>query len=387
MRAYIGSVSRYCFITGFLRSGTTLVEKLVHGLAGACIGGQPFPYLYYDVKRAFLEAYGGAGDRYPLGHLFGEDRYGPEDFEAFLERYRVSADRVAASFAAMRGYSGWKLPALADHADGIGEGSFAEVYRALCDVLPATLRADASDLLGAKEVFCEEFIPYFLTQGVFTVLVVRDIRDVITSLKLGSGGAYGSPDLPALHVVRQWRKSVAFALQFGGHDRFELVRYEELVAHPDPWLRHIASRLRCAPPAPDAIHELLDQDGRAWRGNSSFEGMVGVSRAPVGRFVEALPPSWVRAIEALCMPEMRALGLVPRSDPRSHGGELGDCLRRAAEDMHLVAPDQSLEDEVHAECERSRMLDRTDVDVGEVRRWFIFPRAYSRLAHREPVSS
>jgi hypothetical protein len=82
-------VNRYCFITGFLRSGTTLVEKLVHALPGACIGPQPFPFLYHDAKRAFLRGRGIDGERYPLGHLFGEGRYRPGDFEAFLARHRV----------------------------------------------------------------------------------------------------------------------------------------------------------------------------------------------------------------------------------------------------------------------------------------------------------
>src|SRR5207237_6447019 len=115
----------YCFITGFLRSGTTLVEKLVHALPEACIGPQPFPFLFYDTKRAFLRLRAVPEERYPLGHLFGETRYRPEDFRAFLAAHRVTPQAIAASFAAMRGYSGWQLPALAAHAERVAEDSFA----------------------------------------------------------------------------------------------------------------------------------------------------------------------------------------------------------------------------------------------------------------------
>ena len=76
----------YCFITGFLRSGTTLLEKLVHALPGACIGPQPFPFLYYDTKRAFLRARGcDAIQGYLLGRPVSAD-----EIPAALERIRTT---------------------------------------------------------------------------------------------------------------------------------------------------------------------------------------------------------------------------------------------------------------------------------------------------------
>jgi hypothetical protein len=166
---------RYCFITGFLRSGTTLVEKLVHALPDACIGPQPFPFLYYDTKRDFLRSRGLGDERYPLGSLFREERYQPADFDAFLAGHRLTPEAVAASFAAMQGYRGWKLPAIAAHAGQVREGVFADVYRQLCDSLPAVLGREAS-LLGAKEVFCEEFTAHFLANGVSSARVATRRR-------------------------------------------------------------------------------------------------------------------------------------------------------------------------------------------------------------------
>ena len=271
---------RYCFITGFLRSGTTLVEKLVHALPGACIGPQPFPFLYHDTKRAFLRARGFEDERYPLGNLFGENRYRPGDFEAFLARHRLTREAVAESFARMQHYSGWKLPAIAAHAGSIDGGFFAQVYRALCDGLPEILEREESSLVGAKEVFCEEFVPYFLQQGMSVVLVVRDIRDVVTSLKFGMGTKYGNLALPLLHVVRQWRKSVAFALELFGVPGFRMVRYEDLVTSAQVQLEELARHLGCAPPPAGAVDELRDQDGQSWQGNSSFAPVQGVEPGP-----------------------------------------------------------------------------------------------------------
>lgn len=372
----------YCFITGFLRSGTTLVEKLVHALPGACIGPQPFPFLYYDTKSAFLRARGAADERYPLGHLFREDRYRLDDFAEFLARHRLTREAITASFAGMRGYSGWKLPAMAAHAEHIREGSFAEVYRELCDGLPAILGRDASRLAGAKEVFCEEFIPYFLARGISVILVVRDIRDVLTSLKFGNGATYADRGLPVLHIVRQWRKSVAFALQFSGSRGFETVRYEDLVAHARPWLDRLAGQLGCPPAPAGAIEDLRDQDGREWQGNSSFAPVRGVSRESVGRFADRLPGSWVAAVEALGGPEMKAMGLVPSAER----GDLGKALERLARETDLVGPGQSLAAEIEAERQRARLIDSGRADPAEQRRWALFPRAYQRLAQSGPAA-
>jgi hypothetical protein len=373
-------VSRYCFITGFLRSGTTLVEKLMHSLPGGCIGPQPFPFLYHDLKRLFLRSYGEGDERYPLGHLFREDRYGPEDFQAFLTRHRVTPEAVATSFARMRGYSGWQLPALAAHAEHVGEGSFAQVYRALCDGLPEILGRDPSALIGAKEVFCEEFVPYLIAEGVSTILVVRDIRDVLTSLKLGGGGTYGDSALPVLHIVRQWRKSVAFALEFAGRPGFELVRYEELVAHPYASLERLAERMHCESPAAGTIGEIRDQEGREWEGNSSFGPVQGISRDAVGRFADRLPPTWAAAVESLCAPEMRAMGLAPTAGGDIDDRHLAETVERAANEMDLVGPAESLAEELAAERERARMIVDGDAAEREQRRCFIFPGAYRRLA-------
>jgi len=353
----------YCFITGFLRSGTTLVEKLVHALPGACIGPQPFPFLYHDAKRAFLHARGAGDERYPLGSLFREERYRPEDFQAFLRSHRLTPEATAASFAAMRGYSGWKLPALGEHAAQAGEGSFVEVYRKLCDRLPGILGGEASRLRGAKEVFCEEFIPYFLAEGVSVILVLRDIRDVLTSLKFGSGAAYGNRELSVLHIVRQWRKSVAFALEFSGSPGFEAVRYEDLVAGPRAWLDRLAGQWR-SPPAPaGAIEDLRDQEGREWQSNSSFAPVRGVSRDSVGRFAEHLPAASLVAVEWLFAPEMKVLGLDPAA------GQAAGSMRDLVD-----------AEELDAERERARLLASGRASEAEQRSWFIFPRAYQRLS-------
>src|SRR5687767_3134087 len=88
------------FLTGMQRSGTTLLERMLGLLS------QPFPLLFVEAKSDFLRGLGRSGVRYPLGHLFLEDGYRPEDFHRHLEELRFDGARLQRIFEEMQGFSG-----------------------------------------------------------------------------------------------------------------------------------------------------------------------------------------------------------------------------------------------------------------------------------------
>jgi len=87
-------------ITGCYRSGTTLLEKLLHNHENVCLASQPFPVLYLYVKLAFYKAIG-VRRRYPLDHLYLENGYQPEEFYAFLDQFRMSSKNLNGMFDEM----------------------------------------------------------------------------------------------------------------------------------------------------------------------------------------------------------------------------------------------------------------------------------------------
>ena len=87
-------------VTGFLRSGTTLLDKLLHSHRSICLASQPFPSLYLYLKELFLKELG-LERRYPLGHGFLEDGYEPEAFYAFLDRFELTPAHGEAFFDQM----------------------------------------------------------------------------------------------------------------------------------------------------------------------------------------------------------------------------------------------------------------------------------------------
>jgi hypothetical protein len=140
-------------------------------------------------------------------------------------------------------------------------------------------------------------------------MIVRDPRDVLASLDHGRGGEYMGRRKPPLFNLRQWRTSVAFALHYRDHERCAMIRYEDLVGSVDTVGAQLTALLAVAPFDPAVLAgELEDREGAVWWSNSSHHRMARVSTASVGKHRDLLDEWTARWIEAVCYPEMLALG-------------------------------------------------------------------------------
>ena len=229
-------------VTGCYRSGTTLLEKLLHSQPDAGVASQPFPALYSFVKELF-DAERGLERRYPLGHRFLEDRYADRDFAEFLDRRSLGVselDRVFELLAADQ--RGLWTPGILGTRAAIRPGVFLDVYRQLLNAANGLLARSAARIIGSKEILVEEYVPYLLANGIYVVIIVRDPRDMIASLDFSERDNATGMDRPVLYSVRVWRKSVATALAFDGHPRFHFLRYEDLVADPQAAMSRLRER-------------------------------------------------------------------------------------------------------------------------------------------------
>lgn len=292
------------FITGFLRSGTTLLEKYFHNHPQMVVASQPFPFLFRASKEAFYRSLGMAVPYYPLGHLCGDAGYGRQAFLDFARTHCFSASEVTTIFEQMRGYSGQLTPGLLDLP--IKGGTLQEVFEQCAVQFPTLFNSPTARHVGVKEVFCEEFIPVFLTKHTPVVLILRDPRAVVASIHCGRGGEYANAGLSVLHILRCWRKSVAYAMRFSGKQGFHWITYEALAQDSAACLQPIAKSLGAAP-FPEAVLSgaLMSQDGSAWRGNSSFTA----PDAQNPRFRTLLDADTIAFIDTLCHAEMQWLGM------------------------------------------------------------------------------
>jgi Sulfotransferase family len=380
-----GMIDDALLVTGMLRSGTTLLEKLLSTQTRFSMLSQPFPLLFVEAKRAFLRSLTVEDERYPLGHLFLETRYDSEALAAFLMKWRTSPADLTRLFESMRGYSGQQTRVTEQRlAQAIlqieADDDFAEVVRKLDRLLGSQ---EGASIFGSKETFCEELVPFLLDRGFRCAVILRDPRDVITSLNAGRGREYGGEIKPALFNVRSWRKSVATALALEGQRRFHWCRYEDLVADPAATLTRLAAALDLGPLDPSRFQELRNADGSVWRGNSSFQSHVGVSAGSVGSYRTELSPGPARFVEACTLPELRLLGYetgMTADDALNivdHFREPGTTERTGME-RDLATPE-------NAAVERQRLERLTGARRGHSRRWFLFDRTETRL--REALGS
>lgn len=299
-------MSRQVFVTGMLRSGTTLTQVLLTNHPQAWVAYQPFHQLYVDVKQRYLDARG-----LDLSPPLEDGAPGLPDSQGFvdwLERHRF--DEVDAQVLARRAASGkgGSMAAIADRLHAT-PGTFATLRQSLHASMAQCLDVQPHEVMGSKEILCEEFLVALADAGTHCIIVIRDPRAVIASANHGRYRDSVGDRYPLLMLIRLWRKSAGYWLRLRGHPRIRAIRYEDLIASTDAVMAELAQWLGLAPfPADLANASLQDHEGRPWHGNSSFGDRNGVDRGSIGQWHDRLDDAEIRFIEACTFEERDQLG-------------------------------------------------------------------------------
>ena len=370
------------FITGPVRSGSTLIEKLLHNHDNIAVGSQPFPYLYFKAKNKFYSTKH-IEDREPLGHLFLERSYKLKEFYSFLESCFFTDDDIKEIFQGMTTYSGQHMPELLQFSKQIRitPDRFYNLYVQLLSILSDFFRKDNLSYIGTKESFCEEYIPFLLAKRNKVIVIIRDPRDIVASLNYGQGAKYAGGIRPVIYVIRQWRKSVGFCLQYRTDSNFAFIKYEDLVSKPMSILNKLTEFLEL-PPFQRGIFSkgIFNYNGQVWKGNSSFNCYTSISPDSIGNFKQILPENCVRFIEAICYPE---LSLLNYTFSYQTGGPDVEAIRDFKEPLEIthklfVGKDNDESTYIQEEILRLKHLQSYLVENSQ-RLWFIFPNAYHAM--------
>jgi hypothetical protein len=306
-------MSRQVFVTGMLRSGTTLTQVLLTNHPQAWVAYQPFHQLYVDVKQRYLDARG--LDLSPPLEDGAPDSPDPQGFVDWLARHRFSdMDARALADRATSGKGG-SMAAIADCLRAT-PGTFADLRQSLHASMAQCLDLQPRDVMGSKEILCEEFLLALADAGVHCIIVIRDPRAVIASANHGRYHDSVGDRYPLLMLIRLWRKSAGYWLRLRAHPRIRAIRYEDLIGSTDAVLAELAQWLGVAPFPPDMANApLQDHQGLPWRGNSSFGDTNGVDQGSLGQWQGRLDRAEVRFIEACTFEERNLLGYDADGEP------------------------------------------------------------------------
>lgn len=371
---------KYLFLTGTGRSGTSLLDKLLHSHPAMSIGSQPFPYFFLNAKIKFEQLLN-AKSRYPLSHLFMNQKYDLSEFEDFLKNHQLTSDDVKNILRQNDNYTGMLTKGFPDFCDKkISEGSFYDVYCQFSQLLRELLKKDEIQYLGSKEIWMEEFIPYLLTKGIKIIVIIRDPRDLICSFGHGARSSeFIGKIRPILYILRQWRKSVSFSLNFQDNPLFHWLKYEDLVFNPKSTLNSVANHLGIeAFDKNNSFDEIYDQNGSLWKGNSSFHKKRGLDMSSVGKYKEYLSINEVRYIESICFPEMKTLDY-----SLSHCTEKPDLgTIKHFKEPHEITHDifeknySSNKTRVLNEIKRLKLFEKTNLSQKTKTDYFIYPKSF-----------
>ncbi len=200
-----------------------------------------------------------------------------------------------------------RIEPLLPNLDG---SSFAELIESGFQLVAEAYGNGDESAVGLKEVWSGEFVWPLLAcfPNAKAVVMVRDPRAVVASKNVSA------EKYPWLFLARQWRKLAALAW-LAKHDeqlsgRVHLVRYEDLVQHPDAGVSELCEAVgvsfdkRLLDP-----EEYRDGDGAPWFQNSSHYSQVrNFNRGSLTRWRDVLSTEETAFIEAICWPEMLLLG-------------------------------------------------------------------------------
>jgi len=343
------------FVTGMLRSGTTLVEKVLHNHPRISIASQPFFFFYVALKEAFNRTHG-LTPLMPLSTQFGPEAYPPQRLVDFLNEYAPTREELQGALHRHRAAPYRESLVVTERlADEIQSGGglmpAGDLIDRLHTLVGEVYPKEALAFVGSKEVLCEEYIPFFLSRGWKVVLVIRDVRDVIASLDAPGGARWTGAPRPTLYNIRNWRKSVTYASQYGDDRNLLVCRYEDLIASHAGWIR-LFGFLGVSPSG--RYGQLFDQHGRPWEGNSSFGARRGVEapcpadrKTPLNRaerlFVQKLTLTELQSLgyEVGDLEETAAFDLRHFRERPTERPEFAEFLRRY--DKELAAEEQRFE--------------------------------------------
>ncbi|MEX2398168.1 MAG: sulfotransferase [Balneolales bacterium] len=297
-------MKQHLLITGMSRSGTTLLQNLLSSHYGIDILSQPIPMVYRHLKRDFYEKINHSEDHYVLNHLFNEREYTPRQLNSFLEKKRINEVELRRLIHEMEEWSGQKT-VLHDYKKYLLPQTPLSLFTLYKTVLHTYCRTETNEVLGSKEILLEEFIPYFLKYKIKTILIIRDPRDVITSLNEGAGPKYVGKHRPMLFHVRHWRNSVALANTYNQHKNLLWIKYEDLVRQTYQCLQKITNFLGLEQFSNDHFKKgILTRDGNSWAGNSSTKAFSGIDKNNTDKYKEFLDENTIKYVEFMCEPEM-----------------------------------------------------------------------------------
>ncbi|MFY0690135.1 MAG: sulfotransferase [Cyclobacteriaceae bacterium] len=367
----------HLFITGIFRSGTTFLARALNSHPNLNVLSDPFFEFYKFLRNQyFLKIDPSFDPKQPLSDYFCSRIATSADITNFhnnLFELRIDETEVESLKESIIKSSALFSPQLINYINQLHSGSAIEVYEQLMIIAQKSYPKPKSQFLGTKQVWTDEFVEPLIKQGRKCIQIIRDPRAIIASNRKSSTGAY-----PILFLIRQWRKSVAYACHNEHNPDLLILKYEDLIQDSEISFRKICEFLQ-VPFSRYLIDPKKYKDGKGepWKQNSSHGTSTKINNSFLDKWKSILSTEEASIIEWLCGPEMHLFGY------KSFNSKMPMAIENFNEESNNIAdwikayPYFLNKIEIEKEKERLRLLGIENPEV--INEYFISQKTYKTL--------
>lgn len=296
------------YITGMFRSGTTFLSRLLDSHYKVAINSdtllQFLKNIRYEVKKdANLTE---NQDRFLDDYFFDLDEIETLEHIESFDSKKILKEHV---WKFLIEYLEENFRKYSNKLTGTLKGSTPNNYKKAIQLLFNLIAKNYGDentkIIGIKEVWGIEFIPFLIKNLINTkvIVIIRDPRAVYAS-KQNTNKQY-----PIYFICNQWRK--IFALAHFYKNKFDgkvfILKYEELILNPEKIINQICDFLGLNFYT-DLLNlkRLKDGNNKNWSQNSNFKSRKrGFDRDAIDRWSKYILKREKKIIEYLCYHEMK----------------------------------------------------------------------------------
>ena len=302
----------YIFITGMVRSGTTLISRAIDAHSQAATPPDPYFAFFREFRNEIYKMYQEdfADDSALDDNFFNANLAAKKEIRNNNLDRKINKQSLVKIKEKLCNFAEPNSPLVIPYINEIEADTYKELFIQLMDIVKKSYGSEDTNYIGFKQTWVEEFITPLINTfaNMKIVQIIRDPRAVIASR---TKTTHLSHNYPLLFMIKHWRKSFAYALYNNYHyeDNFKLIRYEDLTTQPEHTISEICNFIGL-----DYEEEMINpnyyRDGKdnSWTDNSAYDTASKITAKFKDKWKEILSSKELQYVEDLCQIEMNKLG-------------------------------------------------------------------------------
>jgi hypothetical protein len=385
---------KFLFITGWQRSGTTYITRILNSHPNITLVSDPFIGLFKVIRKNFYKKYYKYDykEKRPMETCFPFDESAQKKLTKEIANIKISKDdlkRIEEEIKnSTKNWPGQHAPLLINDWKKIEHGSVNFVMKQILNIIKKEYGNKESFIVGFKKPYCEHFIESFIDGLKLNTTCLHIIRDIRNSYNSRNSGAYfqraGKENYSILFTCRNWRKSIAFHIRNRKRkSNYFCLKFENYLKNKKKFNKKICKILNLSySSAMENTENLKDGLNKTWKTNSSF---ASKKRKELAKDKE-------RFINFLVREELLISGYnIKAENEIKDKSEFEQIMKKLQKKEKSIRPWQKYygftlsKNNIRQELRRKKLLSKCDITLFEANRFFLGRNVYNELKKKYTI--